>query len=71
MEGFLILSGWAGRWKQAVRIVGETPKKYRIEPVDKPVRLAGKQRYLHLGETILVPKHAVKISDRPPLKEGV
>lgn len=58
-EGFLQFDGWAGRWQSPVRIVGETSAKYRITS-DKPVRLAGKNRWLSVGESALVPKHAVR-----------
>lgn len=60
-RGVLYLDGYEGRTQQVVRIVGETPKRYRIAPYsDTPVRLAGRARYLQPGETALVPKSAVR-----------
>jgi hypothetical protein len=65
--GWLHLDGWGGRTKQAVVIVDETPKRYRITPDiifasregEKSVRLAGRRRSLAFHETALVPKRAV------------
>lgn len=56
---WLHTDGWAGRRKQAVVVVGETPKCYRIEAVGLRIRLAGSQRYLNYGETALVPRSAI------------
>jgi hypothetical protein len=54
------LDGWAGRSADQVVVVGETPKRYRIRTAgDKAVRLAGRNRYLSPGETVLVPKAAI------------
>ena len=58
--GVLVLDGWAGRTEQPVLIVGETPKRYRIACVDKPVKLGGRNRWLNPGSTALVPKSAVR-----------
>ena len=58
--GWLWLDGWEGRTKQAVHIVGETPKKYRVTPAStEPVKLGGRSRWLSPGKTVLVPKRAV------------
>jgi hypothetical protein len=58
--GWLHLDGWEGRTKQPVKVVGQTPKRYRIKPEgDIPVRLAGRSRSVRPGETVLVPKYAV------------
>lgn len=60
----LFLDGWAGRRSQPVLIVGETPKRYRIRTTTAaPVRLAGRRRWLFEGETVLVPKTAVRVDD--------
>jgi hypothetical protein len=60
---WLHLDGWAGATKQAVMVVGETPKRYRIRAVDgEAVRLAGRRR-ISQAETALVPKHAVTRRD--------
>lgn len=63
-RGVLMMDGWAGRTDTPVEIVGETPKRFRITPTDdKPVKLAGRSRWLRPGQTALVPKHAVQVSD--------
>jgi hypothetical protein len=56
---WIILNSWGGLFQQDVLVVGETPQRYRIQAIDKDVRLAGRSRYLRPGETTLVPKHAV------------
>jgi hypothetical protein len=58
------LDGWAGHRKQAVIVVGETPKRYRVRPAgDTPVQVAGRRRWLHSNQTTLVPKDAVTFDD--------
>lgn len=60
--GFLVLLGWHGDSSQPVRVIGETPKRWRIEPTgQEPVRLAGK-RWVRPGSSALVPKHAVRFA---------
>lgn len=57
----IVLNSWAGLFEQrGATVVGETPTRYRIR-ADKPegLRLAGRNRYLAIGKTALVPKHAV------------
>lgn len=60
--GWLVVTGWAGDIRERVKVVGETPKRYRIIPygVDR-IRLAGRERYLKAGESALVPKGAVAL----------
>lgn len=66
-DAWLHLDGWAGQTKQAVRVVGETPKRYRITTAyDKGSHwslstcLPGNSRKSLLpGETALVPKRAI------------
>ena len=54
------LNGWHGLiWKE-VKIVGETPKRYRIEALTDRTKLAGRSRFINKGETALVPKHALR-----------
>lgn len=62
ITGVLMLDGWGGRFDQPVLVVGETPKRFRITPVDKPVKLGGRSRWLSIGRTALVPKHAVRVT---------
>jgi hypothetical protein len=59
-KAFLDLDGWAGRSREPVLVVSETPKRYRIRnPSDEPLRLAGRSRYLRPGAETLVPKSAI------------
>jgi hypothetical protein len=64
-RGMLVLEGWAGRTKTPVEIIGMTPKRYRIRAVTR-TRLGGRNRWLDVGHTALVPRHAV--SDVQPLQ---
>ena len=57
-DGLLWLDGWHGRTSKRVRIVSETSERYRIKAITR-TKLAGRNRYLHPGETALVPKYAV------------
>lgn len=60
----LHLDGWEGRTKQAVTVVGESARSYRITPAgDEQVKLGGRSRWLSPGETALVPKRAVTVGD--------
>lgn len=61
-NGQIALNGWSGIYFQDVRIIGETPKKYKIKALSK-TKLAGRGRYLERGETTLVPKYAVKFTE--------
>ena len=63
-DGFLHLDGWQGRSQQRVRVVGETPKRYRITAISE-TRLGGRWRKLSAGETGLVPKRAITFSIQP------
>lgn len=61
---YLHLDGWEGRTKQAVTVVGESARSYRITPAgDEQVKLGGRSRWLSPGETALVPKRAVTVGD--------
>ena len=57
--GTYALNGWAGITRYSVRIVGETPKNYRIKTISphNKLKLPGRNRWLHPGETKLMPKH--------------
>jgi hypothetical protein len=57
---YICLDGYTGRTEQAVMVVGETPKKYRIRAVMR-TKLGG-AKWLYTGEMALVPKHAVRFS---------
>ena len=53
-------SGWAGIAWHPITVIGETPKRYRITSRDgKPITFAADRR-LAAGESMLVPKHAVR-----------
>lgn len=65
--GVVHLDGWAGHTCQACRIVGETPKRYRIQALEsgRELRLPkghGLVKILYPG-THLVPKSAVTFHD--------
>ena len=64
-RGLLVIDSWAGRMRQHVEIVAETPKRYRIRAADgaKEVWLPGGRILKHGGMTALVPKHAVLLED--------
>jgi hypothetical protein len=51
------LDSWAGRTRQKVRVVGETPKRVRILALSD-LNLPGR-RHIKAGETALVPKYAI------------
>jgi hypothetical protein len=57
--GLLCLDGLSGYHETPVLVVGETPKRYRIEAIER-MRLAGRVRWLNSGERALVPRYAVK-----------
>lgn len=54
----LVKGGWGGRTETEVKVIGETPKRYRIEAITR-TKLAGRERWIGPGETALVPKYAV------------
>lgn len=56
--GWLHLDGWSGHIKQPVIVVGETPKRFRIEAVGQ-TRLAGRGKWMAKGERALVPRFSV------------
>ena len=58
---YLLTDSFAGRSEQAVMVVGETPKRYRIKAVMR-TRMPGRCRWLYAGEQALVPKTAVRFS---------
>jgi hypothetical protein len=58
---YLCTDGWAGIGAQEVVVIGETPKKYRIQAV-KRTKIAGYNRWLEIGQTSLVPKYAVRFT---------
>lgn len=60
--GYLRTDGWAGRMDWAIFIVGETPKKYRIQAAVGDIPMPGRRPSLKFGEKALVPKHAVRFS---------
>jgi RNA polymerase subunit RPABC4/transcription elongation factor Spt4 len=55
----LCFNDWAGFRRVRVLVVGETPKRYRIEALQR-MRLAGRNRCLDKGERALVPRTAVR-----------
>ena len=62
-KAVVCIDSWAGRQEKPCRVVGETPKRYRIE-VDVPTTLPPRFSTLFPGKTKLVPKRAVKFVDK-------
>ena len=58
VPALLHTTGYAGNHAWFVRVVGETPKRYRIT-AETEIRLPGRNRWLEPGTTALVPKHAI------------
>ena len=59
LNAVVCIDSWAGRIEHPCRVVGETPKRYRIE-VDKPTTLPPRNTLLLPGQTKLVPKEAIR-----------
>ena len=55
----LVLDTFAGRRYYAVEIVGQTPKKIRVRILAAGGVMLPGRRYVHCGDAVLVPKHAV------------
>ncbi len=56
--GMLLMNG--GRMETRVRVIGETLTRFRIQAIDR-TRLVGRPRYLEPGDTVLVPKYAIRL----------
>jgi hypothetical protein len=69
-EGFIQLDSYAGRTESRVLVIGETPKRYRIQAITR-TKLAGRGRYLSSGETTLVPKRAVSFTSMFDHSRGI
>lgn len=64
-SAWLHFDDWAGRRRDPVVVVGETPQRYRIRAAaGRCQRLAGRAGSIAGDETALVPKRAV--TSRPP-----
>ena len=57
--GYVRVQGWHGTTETRVLIVGETPKRYRIQAINT-LKLGGRNRWLDAGCTAFVPKRAVR-----------
>lgn len=69
-EGYIQIDGWGGRTESRVLVIGETPKRYRIQAIAR-TKLAGRDRYLNAGETALVPKRAVSFTSMYDTSRGI
>lgn len=58
-QAVVCIDSWAGREEKPCRVIGETPKRYRIV-VDVPTSLPPKFSVLMPGKPKLVPKRAVR-----------
>lgn len=56
VTGRLMLTGYGGDTEQAVEVVGQTPKRFRIRAITR-TKLPG--RLLEPGQCVLVPRYAV------------
>lgn len=62
------LDGWAGRCSYPVLVVGETPKRYRVQlTMHQP--LPGRARVGNVGDVVLVPKYSVTF-DKAAAQKG-
>ena len=59
-DGILLLNGWYGRTEIPVKVIGETPKKYRIK-LTRLTKLPGRNRWGQVGDVVLVPKYAIRM----------
>lgn len=59
----LLTLGYGGVYTTPVVVVGETAQRYRIRADEVDVKLAGRNRWLRVGGTALVPKTAVRFVD--------
>lgn len=60
-EAELVTDSFAGRLFQRVLVVGETPKRYRIQATQR-IRMPGRCRWLYAGETALVPRESIRFA---------
>lgn len=67
-RGWLVLDGWAGRTAQPVDVIADATRngqrRYLIRAF-APTKLAGRGRYLDVGDVALVPVRAVTFE--PPV----
>jgi hypothetical protein len=56
--GRLRLTGYGGDFEQRVLVVGQTPKRLRIQAITR-TKLGGRSRWLEPGQVALVPTYAV------------
>lgn len=57
-EARIHMAGWSGHWSEQIIVIGETPKRYRIQAI-KRIVLPGRNRFLESGERALVPKNCI------------
>lgn len=58
------IQSWAGHRKYLVRVIAETPTRYRIRALDgKFVQLPGRMRSISGEQTALVPKARVRFDE--------
>lgn len=59
-------NGWAGQLWHPVLVIGETSKRYRVTSRDGKAYTFAANRKLAEGESMLVPKHAVRFVETAP-----
>ncbi len=60
MYAYLHVDSWAGRTKYQVRVIGETPKRYRVVLLEA-IRLESKRK--PAGAVLLVPKRSIEVRE--------
>ncbi len=61
IKAHYLLDGWHGRSSHPVKIIGETPKKYRCQ-LQEDGPLGGRNRWGIKGQIVLIPKTAVRLT---------
>jgi hypothetical protein len=69
-EGYIQMDGWSGRHEYRVLVIGETPKRYRVQAVTR-TKLAGRDRWIDAGQETLVPKRAVSFTSMYDHSRGI
>lgn len=59
---YICLEGRGGRIKHPCRVIGETPKKYRVEILEIVILPGNRKK--QVGDITLIPKYAIKF-DKP------
>lgn len=61
----LVIDTWSGARYYEVEVIEETPKRIRVKVLSPNGVMLPKKKYVDYGDTVLVPKHAIKDLDDP------